>query len=1052
MGDCWVNDPSNTSNWTARSTPTPSNASGTGPSADHSTGGGNYVYLESSGCASNTSNLWSAEMDVSGLTNPEARFWYHMYGATMGSLSAYASTDGGTTWSSSLWNQAGDQQNQWKEAIIDMSSYAGATSLIVRFEGVTGTSFTSDMAIDDFCIQEAPACPNPIGFAIDSVTANSVYTSWGAGGSETAWNLEWDTTGFTIGTGDTASSATTSYIISGLNPTSNYDVYVQANCGADSSIWVGPLSFTTMAAPPDTAQGVSCVSGGNSSVIFSEEFDNNNAGWTGNVGLGNGNWEIPDGATSTGTGADVAYSGNNYMNYEASGTSTNQGSIVSPAIDLTAAQDDAELSFWMHAYGSSMGTLDVGVGTTATGPFTSVFTWSGQYQTAGSDPWVNVGVDLSSYVGQTIYIQLTQVDDLNPPSSPYDGDMSIDLFEVSTCVTCSQPTNLMASNITTTDADLLWTAGGNETSWNVVIDTAGFNPYAATAIVSNTDSLAITGLTSGECYEFYVQADCGSDTSAWSGPYSFCTLPPPVCYYIIDMQDSFGDGWNNASIDVNANGVLSNVGLPSGSAGSDTVYAYNGDFVTFSFNSGAWDSEITFQIYDPLGSLLGSYGTNPTVGLFLTDSSSNSICTQPADDLGLMSLISSESSGCSISDSVEICIDIFNYGAANQSLFTVGYSVNGNIVNETVNDTIAPGDTLKYCFLQTADLSANGTYTIDGWVDLINDVDSTNNNINGLSITNTTEPSAPGATGDTICMNSGDTLTLIASSGGGLITWYDDQGNVVATGDTLLSAANTTTTYFYEEASNSDTLSTTYAAGNGCGGGNMFDIIATNSISIDSFRTAFSGATAINVHYKQGSYVGSDQTPGDWTLLGSSSVTGAGAQVFSVGSPLLIAAGDTVGVYIEAAVDYTTLTGLTTYNNNDLVISSGLGLCGSFSGVNDPRGWNGTVFYSAPPCTSEKGSVDAVVLDCTNILELGMLEFSLFPNPNNGEFIIVNDGSSEVIELSITDIQGKELLYQKLNFNKAEQKSITLENVERGVYLVRLSTESGIKIINMIIQ
>ena len=42
-------------------------------------------------------------------------------------------------------------------------------------------------------------------------------------------------------------------------------------------------------------------------------------------------------------------------------------------IDLTAATSDAELTFWMHAYGVAIGSLDVGVSTSATGPFTSVF-------------------------------------------------------------------------------------------------------------------------------------------------------------------------------------------------------------------------------------------------------------------------------------------------------------------------------------------------------------------------------------------------------------------------------------------------------------------------------------------------------------------------------------------------------------------------------------------------------------------------------------------------------------------------------------------------------
>ena len=110
------------------------------------------------------------------------------------------------------------------------------------------------------------------------------------------------------------------------------------------------------------------------------------------------------------------------------------------------------------------------------------------------------------------------------------------------------------------------------------------------------------------------------------------------------------------------------------------------------------------------------------------------------------------------------------------------------------------------------------------------------------------------------------------------------------------------------------------------------------------------------------------------------------------------------------------------------------------------------MFYSTGGCVGPRTAVDAIVLDCTNILELDMLDFSLFPNPNNGEFTIVNEGTSEVVLISITDIQGKEIISKSLNFNKGEQKILNLENIERGVYLIRLNSESGSKVINMIVQ
>ena len=74
------------------------------------------------------------------------------------------------------------------------------------------------------------------------------------------------------------------------------------------------------------------------------------------------------------------------------------------------------------------------------------------------------------------------------------------------------------------------------------------------------------------------------------------------CYYTIDMQDSFGDGWNGASVDVSVNGApTSSFGFTNGNNSSDSLITLNGDIVEFNFVSGNWDTEITFQVYDPSG-------------------------------------------------------------------------------------------------------------------------------------------------------------------------------------------------------------------------------------------------------------------------------------------------------------------------------------------------------------------------------------------------------------------------------------------------------------------
>ena len=174
--------------------------------------------------------------------------------------------------------------------------------------------------------------------------------------------------------------------------------------------------------------------------------------------------------------------------------------MVSPMIDLasTATGSGAELSFYMHAYGTEIGTLDVGVGTSAAGPFTSVFTWTGQYQFTANDPWSHVGVDISAYSGQQIYIAFDYTD----AGTSWYGDMAIDLVRVQSCVSCVSPSNLMTSNATATSVDLDWTANGTETAWNIEYGPSGFAQGTGTVVQATTNPYTVTGLSSFTGYDF----------------------------------------------------------------------------------------------------------------------------------------------------------------------------------------------------------------------------------------------------------------------------------------------------------------------------------------------------------------------------------------------------------------------------------------------------------------------------------------------------------------------------------------------------------------------
>jgi hypothetical protein len=79
--------------------------------------------------------------------------------------------------------------------------------------------------------------------------ANATFT-WNPGCSETAWNFELGAVGFTPGTGNEifASNVTAATeTVTGLTQITNYDVYVQADCGlGQTSSWFGPVSILTL--------------------------------------------------------------------------------------------------------------------------------------------------------------------------------------------------------------------------------------------------------------------------------------------------------------------------------------------------------------------------------------------------------------------------------------------------------------------------------------------------------------------------------------------------------------------------------------------------------------------------------------------------------------------------------------------------------------------------------------------------------------------------------------------------------------------------------------
>lgn len=80
------------------------------------------------------------------------------------------------------------------------------------------------------------------------------------------------------------------------------------------------------------------------------------------------------------------------------------------------------------------------------------------------------------------------------------------------------------------------------------------------------------------------------------------------CEYTLNMFDSWGDGWNGASVSISVNGVA--IGDATFNTGTEATYTFeinDGDEVSMSFNSGSYDEEVSFDLIDIFGGLVNSW-------------------------------------------------------------------------------------------------------------------------------------------------------------------------------------------------------------------------------------------------------------------------------------------------------------------------------------------------------------------------------------------------------------------------------------------------------------
>ncbi len=1018
--NCWSTDKTSNPRWEVETASGSNlNSTNTGPFFDktlNGVAGGNYWFLETSGGSlGNEANLNSPPIDLSGMTEPSLYFWFHMYGADMGNLHIDIENQG--TWYNDYFLIQGQQDtagnDDWNQLELNLASFVNDT-IRIRFRGERGNGFTSDMAIDDIEIAEASDCNLPVNLQATNLTATSTDITWSSYGDE--FNLVWGPSGFLQGTntaGGTVINNTTAPVsITGLNPNTAYDIYVQDTC--DESIWTGPLTIQTPC--------LSALAGGTYTIGTSPSddfatFDSvatllNGCGISGpvifNIQPGtyvdNLHLQFVPGVTSTNTitfngtnGQDsLIYNGQSYqstvliegtkyvtlndMTIVNNGTSESFGIMLKDNSDsvtisnntilmdttgsgiditaiLTASVYDNDLSEGSEVdYLTIVGNEIIGAvyGINLEGDGTGDFSIGHRILNNHLSSQVTYGIYLDEL--QDIEIIGNTIDNVRGTT---DGIYAFDLNDF----------RVENNAIYVSDYGLYITDGND-----------GFAPASRSTLINNmVSSTSDYGiyLNDFELVEVYHNTAYGSPGMAINDQDSVWVINN---VFVSDNDFAFEsfDNFNGSeTVDYNAYESGNSNAFDIGTSSYADLAAWVAGDPAHNANSVEGDPVFISKPDDLhlIGTLANDAGDNslgittdidgdtrPQAPSTIVDMGADEY-TPLADDAEMVEIIAEF--GCGDS-ATAVSVVFRNLGQNTITSLPITVDLTGGLtttLNATYSGSLASLD------MDTMLVGTYNTYSgvqgimIDASVALSGDQDLSNDSLSVGPIDYL--PYEPIGIDSSYCINDTSAMLTANPLTGVSYEWFaSNNANdtiPVASGDTLAVAASSAlSTYYLAYASAVDSLGTSFGGGNGQNG-NVFDIMPISNIEITGFDVNLDATTAENVtvFVRAGTGVGNEASLTGWSLLDSMTVTGNGAgnaTHIPFTTPYLALAGQTYSFMVlttTAQMDYTngTAVGNVLAQNTDLVIYEGAGISWPLSSVFTPRFWNGRIYYNTDACS-----------------------------------------------------------------------------------------------------
>jgi hypothetical protein len=268
---------------------------------------------------------------------------------------------------------------------------------------------------------------------------------------------------------------------------------------------------------------------------------------------------------------------------------------------------------------------------------------------------------------------------------------------------CPPITDFTVTDITDNSAELSWSGAATAIGYTLEIGHAGFE-VGSGIITSSTDpNISLIGLNPGVAYDVYVTSDCDVDgMSIAAGPFSFGTTGGNTCTFTLEMNDSFGDGWNGANITVMSGDVTQvftvNFDDNNGDFNIVEFEVTGGLPLILTYAPGTFENEVSYILYDSSGEIILENGPFPPVGEIYNEialCSGGAGCSVPFAEVSNVRAVTADIDWLSSADASGYTVEWgpvgFSLGTGTTAMTTdTSYTITGLTPNTWYNAYVTP--------------------------------------------------------------------------------------------------------------------------------------------------------------------------------------------------------------------------------------------------------------------------------------------------------------------------------------------------------------------------